>query len=77
MEFAYNNANQVSTKMSLFFANYGFHSCFCLALPAATSVPAASDLINQIRGTQEELEQTLEIAKAAYRHHDNQHLQVQ
>ena len=44
-EFAYNNARYESTKMTPFYANYGYHSLF-LAEPISTSVPAAHDFGN-------------------------------
>jgi hypothetical protein len=35
-EFAYNNPLHASTKVSPFFANYGFHPRFILSIPASS-----------------------------------------
>jgi hypothetical protein len=38
-EFAYNNSVSLITKISPFFANYGFYPCFDSLLPALDSTP--------------------------------------
>jgi len=53
-EFAYNNARQESTRMSPFFANYGFHPRF-LAEYLPTPVPAANDFASHLHDVHDRL----------------------
>ena len=38
VEFSYNNSIHASTKVSPFFANYGFHPCFNISIPSISVV---------------------------------------
>jgi len=66
-EFAYNNAVQESTKMSPFFANYGFHPYFVAeSRPTSTSsshaAPAAEEFTSYLHDIHERLVQNVKHA---------------
>ena len=54
-EFAYNNAASDATKLSPFFANYGFHPRLELSPTSTVQVPAADQLADRLRFIREEL----------------------
>jgi hypothetical protein len=43
VEFAYNNRTHASTRISPFFANYGFHPRFSLEIPGDSVNPLAEE----------------------------------
>ena len=54
-EFAYNNAASDATKISPFFANYGYHPRLELSPTHTVQVPAADNLADRLRLIREEL----------------------
>jgi len=62
-KFAYNNAFQESTKMSPFFANYGFHPCFLAESNSPGSptyaAPAAEKFVSYLHEVHERLVQNV------------------
>lgn len=68
-EFAYNNAKNVSTGVSPFYANYGYHPRATLKiLPSENNEnPAAEAYVNKVRRVHEELRTTLEQAQEKYK----------
>jgi hypothetical protein len=65
-EFAYNNAEHSSTKVSPFFAIYGFHPRFDISTPRSSTNPAAEDHVSTLKRTHELL--TGELRNAQARH---------
>jgi len=61
-EFAYNNASQESTRMSPFYANYGFHPRF-LAEFTPTNVPASDDFASHLHEVHEHLVENVKKAQ--------------
>jgi RNase H-like domain found in reverse transcriptase/Reverse transcriptase (RNA-dependent DNA polymerase)/Integrase zinc binding domain/Chromo (CHRromatin Organisation MOdifier) domain/Integrase core domain/Retroviral aspartyl protease len=71
-EFAYNNAQHASTKVSPFYANYGYHPRCTLRIlhpndKDLPTNPAAENLIEKLKTVHTELRKTLEIAQARYK----------
>jgi len=68
-EFVYNNAKSISTGMSSFYANYGYHprATLKILLDQRHENPAAEAYINHVRRVHEELQGTLERAQARYK----------
>ena len=60
-EFSYNNTVHASTKISPFYANYGYHPRFDFVKPTEshTRVPAAEEKVEQLQGISEILKETL------------------
>lgn len=56
-EFAYNDSLQEPTKMTPFFANYGYHPCFQSEIVVASehAAPAAVDFASHLQEVQERL----------------------
>ena len=76
-EFTYNNARHESTKMSPFYANYGYHPRF-LAEPISTSVPAADDFGNLLREVHDHLVENVKGAQNLMaRYYDAKHKPVE
>ena len=70
-EFAYNNAMNSSTKMSPFYANYGYHPRATLKVrpvePRGYDNPAAEEWVRHLAKIYEELRGNLEHAQKAYK----------
>lgn len=66
-EFAYNNATQDSTKMSPFFANYGYHPRSKILIPTTTKVPRAEERIEDLDAINAALREELDRAKERYK----------
>ena len=76
-EFAYNNAYQESTKMSPFFANYGFHPRF-LAEFSPTPVPAANDFASHLHEVHDRLVENVKKAQdISARYYDRKHKPIE
>ena len=72
-EFVYNNAKNVSTGMSPFYANYGYHPRHTIRIrqPAGSTNPSADTLIQRLEEVHEELRAHLESAQQTYKdNHD-------
>src|SRR5215472_9360424 len=67
-EFAYNNASQESTRMSPFYANYGFHPRF-LAEFTPTNVPASDDFAAHLYEVHERLVENVKKAQNYQAHY--------
>uniref|UniRef100_A0A670K5Z9 Gypsy retrotransposon integrase-like protein 1 n=1 Tax=Podarcis muralis TaxID=64176 RepID=A0A670K5Z9_PODMU len=69
-EFAYNNAEHVSTGMSLFLANYGCHPRpFPGRGEERWSVPAAEQFVEEMEALHQQLKMNLDRAKEVYKRH--------
>ena len=69
-EFAYNNAQHASTKVSPFYANYGYHPRCTLKVlhnNDQSTNPAAENLIEKLKIIHTELRKTLETAQTRYK----------
>jgi hypothetical protein len=70
-EFAYNNAEHSSTRMSPFFANYGLHPRCTLRLtpagPGTSPNPSAEDLTRKYRAIHDQAKEELKRAQAKYK----------
>ena len=72
-EFVYNNAKNVSTGMSPFYANYGYHPRHTIRIqqPAGNTNPSADTFIQRLEEIHEELRVHLESAQQTYKdNHD-------
>ena len=69
-EFAYNDAAHEGSRVSPFYANYGYHPTFTTPLSRVVNVPAASDFADHLSRIREELTSELshaqQTAKAKY-----------
>ena len=73
-EFAYNNASHASTKMSPFYANYGYHPRATVK-PIVDSVnPTAETFISRITSAHSELVKNLTEAQATYKANYDTHV---
>jgi hypothetical protein len=66
-EFAYNNAENSSTKMSPFFANYGFHPRFDTIPHEEEQVPSAESFLDRLKTIHDQLRLNLSDARDAYK----------
>jgi hypothetical protein len=65
-EFAYNNTLHSSTGSTPFFANYGFHPRFNIAMPTSSINPSAEERVRQMQDMHHAL--SLELSHAQERH---------
>ena len=73
-EFVYNNTQSSSTKVSPFFANYGFHPrCSVSVSPPEATNPAAEALVDRLRVIHEELKANLQHAQDQYKVQHDRH----
>ena len=72
-EFAYNNATHTSTKMSPFYANYGYHPRFEFKPSMHAEVPAADDHVAKMQDITQMLTTELELAQGIYQFYADQH----
>ena len=75
-EFAYNNSVHASTKMTPFFANYGYNPRFNPGVPTDTVNPSAEKHILEIIAIQEFLKITLAEAQTNYKKYADRHRSV-
>ncbi|CAI7935191.1 Hypothetical predicted protein, partial [Podarcis lilfordi] len=75
-EFAYNNAMHVSTGRAPFVANYGLHPRAFPGQEEQLAVPAAEQMIEELRCIHEILKEDLEEAKEAYKKAADRHRRV-
>ena len=76
-EFVYNNTQSASTKMTPFFANYGYHPRCNLRVsrPADPSVnPTAEDLLEQFKQLHSVLRSNLTSAQVEYKEYHDRHM---
>jgi hypothetical protein len=66
-EFAYNNTVQVSTGMSPFHANYGYHPRLDFQQTSEVVVPSAEERVRQLQTIHANLQQELSHAQAKYK----------
>jgi Reverse transcriptase (RNA-dependent DNA polymerase)/RNase H-like domain found in reverse transcriptase/Integrase zinc binding domain/Chromo (CHRromatin Organisation MOdifier) domain/Aspartyl protease len=78
-EFAYNNARQESTRMSPFYANYGFHPRFLAEFANPTTpIPAANDFASHLQEVHERLVENIKKAQDYQAHYyDRKHKPVE
>jgi hypothetical protein len=79
-EFAYNNARQESTKMTPFFANYGYNPRFIsqFEVPAEHSAPAAEDFGSHLHEIHDRLVENVKAAQDSQaRYYDAKHERVE
>jgi transposase InsO family protein len=62
-EFAYNNASHDATRVSPFYANYGYHPSFSTSYARISNAPAADDLSQRLALIREELAANLSLAQ--------------
>jgi hypothetical protein len=72
-EFAYNNAASDATKISPFFANYGYHPHLEPSLARTVNVPAADNLADRLRLIREELIAQLRYSQECAKHRYDVH----
>ena len=70
-EFAYNNTLHASTKVSPFFANYGFHPRFSLSIPASSVNPSAEARARTLQEVHHDLSLELSISSDRYKDQAN------
>jgi len=62
-EFAYNNTTHASTRISPFFANYGFHPKFSLEIPGDSVNPSAEENATRLGQVQQNLMAKLKLTQ--------------
>ena len=72
-EFAYNNSIHASTKVSPFFANYGFHPRFNISIPAISVNPLAEMRARTLQYVHRDLSLELHVARKQYKDHVDHH----
>jgi hypothetical protein len=75
-EFVYNNAQNASTGVSPFYANYGYHPRSSPRVVVATEVinPEAEDLAAKLRNVHSQLRSQLEVTQATYKEKYDRHV---
>jgi hypothetical protein len=79
-EFAYNNSRQESTKMTPFYANYGYHPSFIsqFNVPSEHSAPAAADFALHLHEIHERLVENVKSAQDSQaRYYDAKHSRIE
>ena len=76
-EFVYNNAKNVSTGTSPFYANYGRHPRHTIRVRQTATIanPSAEALTQKLQRTHDELRTHLESARATYKKYHDRHTQ--
>ena len=72
-EFAYNNSIHASTKVSPFFANYGFHPRFNISIPANSVNPSAETRARTLHDVHHDISLELCIVGDQYKDQANRH----
>jgi hypothetical protein len=72
-EFAYNNSIHASTKVSPFFANYGFHPRFSISVPERSINPSAEARAHTLQVVHRDLSLELRAAGKQYKAHADRH----
>ena len=72
-EFAYNNSIHASTKVSPFFANYGFHPRFNISIPAISVNPSAEMRARTLQDVHRDLSLELRVVGEQYKDHVDRH----
>jgi hypothetical protein len=72
-EFAYNNSIHASTKVSPFFANYGFHPRFSVSIPATSVNPSAETRARALHDVHRDLSLELRVANDHYKDQADRH----
>jgi hypothetical protein len=76
-EFVYNNAQNASTKVSPFFANYGYHPRCSVTISSEAANPAAAGLVDKLQAVHSELKEQLQTAQERYKnYHDRRRVPV-
>ena len=70
-EFAYNNNIHASTKVSPFFANYGFHPHFIIFIPPNSINPSAETRARTLHDVHHDISLELRIADDQYKDQTN------
>ena len=72
-EFVYNNAQHASTRVSPFFANYGYHPRGTIKMATDSINPSAEALADKLRNTHQELRTQIKKAQATYKGNYDRH----
>ena len=72
-EFAYNNSIHASTKVSPFFANYGFHPRFSISIPATSVNPSAETRARALHDVHRDLSLELRVVGDHYKDQADRH----
>ena len=72
-EFAYNNTLHTSTSVTPFFANYGFHPRFSIAIPVGSVNPSAEERARLMKEVHHDLSLELSIAQERHKEKVDQH----
>ena len=72
-EFAYNNSIHASTKVSPFFANYGFHPRFSISIPETSINPSAKRRAYTLQDVHRDLSFELCVVAKKYKSHADGH----
>ena len=72
-EFVYNNAQSASTRVSPFFANYGYHPRCTVTVATGCGNPAAEDFADKLKAVHEELALQLKTAQGRYKSQFDRH----
>ena len=75
-EFAYNNTLHTSTSVTPFFANYGFHPRFSIAIPASFVNPSAEERARLMNEVHHDLSLELSIAQGRHKEKVDRHRQA-
>ena len=76
VEFAYNNTLYTSTSVTPFFAKYGFHPRFSIAIPASFVDPSAEQRARLMEEVHHDLSLELSIAQERHKEKADRHRQV-
>jgi hypothetical protein len=73
-EFCYNNSRSGTTKVSPFFANYGYHPCFTQLLGKVMGeLPEVSEYVGTLNRLHENLRAEVHYAQTAHAEQANRH----
>ena len=72
-EFIYNNTQNASTRVSPFFANYGYHPRCTVTVAAGCANPAAEGFADKLKAVNEELALQLKTAQERYKSQFDRH----